>query len=60
MTGRIVILYVVSWVLLALASKRIARRLGNPDSWLVVPLLGLLGVFVLAAASWPWPSRGRG
>ena len=56
----LIVFYLVSWAARGLGAKRIARSLGNPDSWLIVPLLGLLGFGVLAAASWPWPQRGRG
>jgi hypothetical protein len=55
-----VAVYLILWVLAGLAARPLARRLGNPRSWPVVLILGPLGVLVLAAASWPWPSQGHG
>jgi hypothetical protein len=52
--------YLITWVILAFTAKPMARRLGNPGSWPVVPILGALGAIILIAASWPWPSQGRG
>jgi hypothetical protein len=56
----VVAVYLITWVLAGFAARPLARRLGNPGSWPVVLLLGALGVLVLAAASWPWPSQGHG
>lgn len=55
-----IILYLATWIILALLAKPAARRLGNPDAWPVVWILGALGAVILAAASWPWPPQGHG
>ncbi len=52
--------YLITWIILALGAKPLARRLGNPGAWPVVVILGALGAVILIAASWPWPSQGRG
>ena len=60
------ILYILVWGISSLvlgltgAARAIAARLGNPGSYQCIVALGLAGVPVLAAASWPWPQQGRG
>jgi len=51
----IVIVYLLAWVPLVLAGRRLGRRWGNSDAGFWLPaLLGGLGFAVFIAASYPW------
>jgi len=56
MGALIALVIIVEWVGLGLAGKRLARKLENPDAW-VMPLLlgGVLGVAVMLLAHWTRP-----
>lgn len=54
MTVTIAAVYLVTWVPLVFAGRRLGRRWGNPDAGLWLPAIcGLLGFVIFVAGSHP-------